>query len=159
MGGTGGSRTCGRSCLPDRPNDDLDRPRNRDSKQHADKAPEEATDPAADVGANEHGNEDEQRIHLDGAAHDDGVEEVVLEECVDQEDDEGHNPRGQGVPQGKQHRRNASEGTADRREEVDESDPQAEEQRIGHAKRGERDEDNDPGDDGREDIPHDEARD
>ena len=43
--------------------------------------------------------------------------------------------------------------------EVDESDPQAEKQRIGHAERGERNEDNDPGDDRREDIPHNQARD
>ena len=82
---------------------------------------------------------------------------MILEEGVEQEDDQRHDSRSQGVPKSEQHRRDASERTTDRRKKVDPSDPEAEEQRVGNAKRSERDEDNDASDDRREHIPHDEA--
>ena len=63
----------------------LERGGNGHCHEHSDEAAEEATDPAPDVRADEDGEEHDQWIDLNGAAHDNGIQEMVLHECVRQE--------------------------------------------------------------------------
>src|SRR5664280_345481 len=85
----------GPGALPDLAGDDLDSPAHRYGHQGAGQGAERRSEHTAQVGADQDGEEDPQRVHPDGTAHDHRVEEVVLHQLEAHEHD-GHDHSGGG---------------------------------------------------------------
>ena len=110
-----------------------------DADQGADEGAQAAGDPAAQRGADQHGDQDPEGVELHRLAHDDRVEDVVLDLLVHEEDDQHDDPGRDRVDGGDDDDRDAGQQPAHQRQQVDQGDEDAQQQREGHAEDGQRD--------------------
>ena len=138
--------------LPHLPHDHLDRPGDGDGEQRPHEPAEEPAHQVADVGPHQDGDEHEERVDAHRPAHDDGVEDVVLDLGVGQEDHGEDDEGAERVRQREQGRGDPGQRPADHGQEVEERHPQRPQQRVGHAQRQQRHEDHQSGDDRRDEV-------
>ena len=137
--GRGGSR-------PYLPDENLQRPGERDGQQSRHEAAEQPADQAAQRCPDQDRDQHEQRADLHRLGHDHRVQDVVLDLLVGEEDDRGDDARSQGMREGEQRGGDAGQRPADHGEEVHQGDPQPPQQRVRDAEDHQRHEHDNAGD-------------
>ena len=119
----------------------------------------EGADHAGQLGADEHGDQDDERRELHGAAVDDRLQDVVLELLVENEEDQHDDPGLGRVEERDGRHGDGGDRRSCERDEVEDGDEEAERKRVRHAQRREHERRGDSGDDADRQVAGDVAAD